>query len=80
MFRIDTTREQERWQFACPAPARHRDWRVTDGCFECRSCGETYAELIHLKSGERVAREHIEFVGPHADHQGEFGQPTVGGR
>jgi len=79
MYRIDTTTDREKWQFACPGPDRHRDWRVTDGVFECRSCSETYTELVHLPTGDRVRREQIEFVGPHADHQGQFGQPTVGG-
>jgi len=38
MVRIDTTTDREKWQFACPHRKRHRDWRVVDGLFECRSC------------------------------------------
>lgn len=77
MHRIDATDADAKWRWACPDPARHRDWRVVDGLFECRSCGQTYRELVNLKTGERVPREEIEVVGPHADHKGKFGRPTV---
>jgi len=77
MYRIDTTDTEQKWRFTCPAPGRHRDWRVVDGLFECRSCGETYRALIDRATGERVPRGQIEIVGPHADHQGRFGSPTV---
>jgi len=75
--RIDTTNDREQWRYACPSRKRHRDWRVVDGLFECRSCGETYSELVDLETGERVPREEIELVGAHADYKGEFGRPTV---
>jgi ribosomal protein L37AE/L43A len=77
MRRIHTTDKREKWQFACPTPKRHRDWRVVDGLFECRSCRETFSELVDLETGERVAREEVEIVGAHADHKGQFGRPTV---
>lgn len=79
MVRIDTTDTQQKWKFACPHPKRHRDWRVTDGMFECLSCKRTYDELVNLKSGETVARDDMEFVGPHADHKGAFGRPKSEG-
>lgn len=77
MRRIDTTDTRAKWRYACPSPKRHANWRVTDGMFECRSCGETFDELVDRKTGERVAREKIEFVGPYADSEGQFGEPTV---
>ena len=79
MYRIDTTNTREKWRWACPSPKRHANWRVTDGMFECRSCGETYDELVNQETGERVPREKIEFVGPDADSKGQFGKPTVKG-
>jgi len=78
MHRVDTTDSDDKWRFACPAPARHRSWRVVDGRFECRACNQTYAELVDTKTGERVPRDQLEVVGPHADSKGAFGQPTVG--
>ena len=77
MVRINTTDPRHKWQWGCPAPDRHRNWRVCDGVFECRTCGETYRCLVNLETGEKVPREEIELVGPEADHQGEFGRPTV---
>lgn len=77
MHRIDTTDPTQRWRFACPDSERHRDWRVVDGLFECRSCGQTYGDLVDTKTGDRVAREAIELVGPDADQKGAFGRPTV---
>lgn len=77
MRRIDTSESDQKWRYGCPAPERHRDWRVVDGLFECRSCCETFGELVDLETGERIPRESVEIVGPHADHQGQFGRPTV---
>lgn len=77
MHRIDTSDPSQRWRYACPGTERHTDWRVADGVFECRSCRETYNCLIDRKTGDRVQRDEIEFVGPKADHQGAFGEPTV---
>jgi len=77
MHRIETHDEKQRWEWACPTRFRHRDWRVVDGLFECRSCGETFKELVHLPTGERVKRENVEIVGAEADHKGAFGRPTV---
>lgn len=77
MYRIDTTNEREKWPWVCPTPHEHRDWRVVDGLFECRSCGECFGSLRNLKTGEEIPRERIEIVGPDADHKGAFGQPTV---
>lgn len=77
MYRINTTDPSEKWRFACPHSKRHSDWRVVDGVFECRSCSRTYDHLIDQRSGQRVAREDIELVGPEADHEGQFGRPTV---
>jgi ribosomal protein L37AE/L43A len=77
MHRINTYDSREKWRWACPAPDRHRDWRVVDGLFECRSCGETYRELVNLETGERVERSNIEVVGSHAGHKGALGRPTV---
>jgi len=76
MYRIITTDPSKKWQWACP-DAEHRDWRVVDGLFECRSCGCTYRHLRNLSTGELVPREEIELVGPESDHQGQFGRPTV---
>ncbi len=80
MFRVDTSDPQQKWRWVCPSPKRHANWRVTDGKFECRSCGCTYDELVNNETGDRVARDEIEFVGPDADSKGQFGKPTVGGR
>lgn len=70
--RIDTSDETQRWEYACPTPQRHRHWRVVNGSIQCRPCDETYDELVHLPTGEHVAREDIEIVGSHADHQARF--------
>lgn len=72
MHRVDVTEQAQRWEYACPTGARHRDWRVVDGRFQCRSCDAIYQELIHLPTEERVARSDMEIVGPHADHQAAF--------
>lgn len=79
VYRIDTTDPSQRWQFTCPHPQRHTDWRVTDGLFEClaEECKQTYDHLINQKTGEKIHRSEIELVGPKADHQGQFGKPTV---
>jgi len=77
MHRIDTTSDREMWQFACPDRRRHRDWRVVDGLFQCRSCSATYEYLIDLETGERVYREEIELVGPGASEKGTFGKPNA---
>jgi len=77
MHHINTNNSDEKWRYACPAPERHRDWRVVDGLFECRSCGETFVELVELDTGKRIPREEIEVIGPHADSKGQFGRPTV---
>lgn len=79
MHRIDTSEPREKWPWVCPTPFRHRDWRVVDGLFECRSCDETFRELKNLETGDRVRRKDVEIVGPDADHKGAFGKPTVGG-
>ena len=78
MYRLDATNSTDRWRFACPDTERHRDWRVVDGMFECRSCEETYDHLIDLESGESVPREDVEVVGRYADSKGLFGRPSVG--
>jgi len=77
MHRIETHDTEQKWQWACPDKRRHRDWRVVDGLFECRSCGCTYRCLVNLATGEKVPREEIEVVGAHASHKGAFGKPTV---
>jgi len=79
MVRIDTTTDREKWQFACPHRKRHRDWRVVDGLFECRSCNETYSHLIDLTTGKRVHRSKIELVGPGAAEKGPFGRAEMDG-
>lgn len=79
MYRIDTTTKREKWQFVCPTPMEHTDWRVVDGHFQCNRCQKTFNALRNQKTGELVHREEIEIVGPKADHQGEFGRPTVDG-
>jgi len=68
MHRINTLRDS-RYEYACPTAMRHRNVRVVDGHFECKSCGETFETVIHLPTGEELRREQIEIVGPHADHQ-----------
>ena len=68
MHRINTLRDS-RHEYACPTIQKHRDVRVVDGHFECRSCEETYQIVIHLPTGERLHRTDIEIVGPHANHQ-----------
>lgn len=79
MPRIDVTTDRDKWQWGCPSKKRHRNWRVTDGLFECRQCETTYRELVNLETGETIPREQIEIVGAGADHKGAFGKPTVGG-
>lgn len=74
MVRIDTRNANERWRYACPTPARHVDWRVVDGEFHCQSCDEYFDELVNRETRERVARDEIELVGPHADSKGAFGK------
>ena len=77
MPRIDVTDPGQRWQWACPAPGKHRTWRIVDGLIECRHCGRTFDELRNLKTGRLVAREDIEIVGRDSDTKGAFGRPTV---
>ena len=69
MPEIDTTDADERQQFACPTPLRHRNWRVVDGHFQCRSCDEIFESLVDLKSGDTIHRSEFEFVGPGAKKQ-----------
>lgn len=71
MHRIDTEADS-RWRYACPTIHKHRSVRVVDGHFECRACEETFQEIVHLPTGERLQREDVEIVGPHADHQAAF--------
>lgn len=71
MPRIDTTKETDRWEWGCPEE-EHRNWRVVDGHFQCRSCDALFEALVHLPTGELVAREEIELVGTHADHLAAF--------
>jgi len=77
MPRIDVSNPEHRWQWACPAPGKHRSWRIVDGEIECRHCGDTYGELRNLQSGELVPRDEIEIVGRGSDTKGAFGEPTV---
>jgi ribosomal protein L37AE/L43A len=77
MYQIDTTNTREKWKWVCPTPHEHRDWRVVDGLFECRSCGNVFRELRNVRTGECVPREQIEVVGSDADHKSAFGKPTV---
>jgi ribosomal protein L37AE/L43A len=79
MRRINTADATDRLRYACPTPMRHqgRSVRVVDGRFECRQCGEVFDEIVDTKTGERLHRSEVEFVGPQADHQGAFGEPTV---
>jgi ribosomal protein L37AE/L43A len=72
MPRIHEQADRERWRYKCPE-CRSEDWRVHDGTFGCRRCGETLDELIDAKTGETVHRREFEFIGPNADHKGEFG-------
>jgi len=76
LHRINVRESRSRWQWGCPAEG-HRNWRVTDGLFECRQCERTFEALVDLETGEEIPRERIELVGAHADHKGEFGQPRV---
>ena len=69
MPRIDTTDPHAKWAYACPSPERHRDWRVVDGHFQCRSCQQLYDNLIDVATGDRVAREEFEFVGSQAQKE-----------
>ena len=48
------------------------EFDVTDS-LQCPRCGETLDELIDAKTGETVHRREFEFIGPNADHKGEFG-------
>ena len=73
MVRIDTTDPTARYRYKCPSPLRHTDWRVIDGVVHCRSCAETYRALYDDKTGRTVPREDIDFLGPHADTKGRFG-------
>lgn len=66
--RINTLRDSV-YEYACPTVHKHRDVRVIDGRFQCRSCGETYDEVVHLPTDTRLRREDVEIVGPHASHQ-----------
>jgi ribosomal protein L37AE/L43A len=68
MHRINTLRDS-RYEYACPTVHKHRDVRVIDGHFECRSCGQAFQEIVHLPTGERLRRDDVEIVGPHASHQ-----------
>jgi hypothetical protein len=77
MPRIDTHDKTKKWRYTCPSPARHHNWRVVDGLIECRSCGETYSALVDTETGERIPREDLEIVGPHADSKLAFGDPAV---
>lgn len=71
-YRIPTWDDDARDKWACPTPWKHRNWRVCNGVIECRQCGETFDRLLNLDEDKEVARENIEFVGPHADHMANF--------
>lgn len=71
MHRINTLRDS-RFEYACPSIHKHRNIRVVDGHFQCRSCGELYDTIIHLPTERELHRNEIEIVGPHADHQAEI--------
>jgi hypothetical protein len=68
--RIETLRDSN-WEYACPKH-KHRNVRVVDGHFECRSCGEAIQEIVHLPSGEHLQRDDVEIIGPHADTKAAF--------
>lgn len=65
MHRIDTTDTTARWRYKCPE-CRSTDWRVNNGSFGCRACSALLHALLDDKTGDRVPREQIEFVGPEA--------------
>jgi len=69
--RINTLRDSV-YEYACPTIHKHRDVRVVDGHFECRSCGRTFDTIVHLPTGDVLHRDDVEITGPHADHQAEF--------
>ena len=77
MYRINTTNKREKWKWVCPTPHEHRDWRVVDGLFECRSCGNVFRSLRNVQTGAEVPRDRVEVIGAEADHKGQFGEPTV---
>lgn len=71
MHRIDTTDPTDRWRYRCPE-CGSTDWRADDGKFGCRNCGRTLAALEDRRTGERVARERIEFVGPESSWKAPY--------
>lgn len=68
MFRIETGDATAKWRFKCPE-CRSTDWRVTNGRFSCRACGTLLQTILDDKTGKRVPREQIEFVGREAGKQ-----------
>jgi len=60
----------EKWRYTCPEG--HKNWRVTNGKLECKTCvrhadaGEdvdpVFTELVDNRTGERIPRERIEFI------------------
>lgn len=77
MVRINVGDLAARWRFGCPDRARHSDWRVVDGLFECRSCGVTYEHIYDKAEEQYLHRSEVEVVGSQAGHKGAFGEPTV---
>lgn len=65
----------QKWRFTCPEG--HRDWRIWDGVFSCRTCkghldaGEdsasVYDHLIDQKTGQTVTREELAIHDPNSN-------------
>lgn len=71
MPRIDTSKDRECWQFACPE-CGSRNWVANDGTFHCKGHSGTIQGLVDKATGEFVPRENIEFVGPEASWKAPY--------
>lgn len=74
MPQIKTWNDSAKWRYKCPE-CRSTYWRVHDGTFGCRHCGQTVEALLDGKTGELVPREDFEFVGPEAGEKAAY-DPT----
>jgi ribosomal protein L37AE/L43A len=75
MRRIDTTNPKERWKYCC-VECGSTNWRANDGLFECQTCDSTATALEDAKTGQEIAREEIEFVGPETSWKAPYRDPV----
>jgi ribosomal protein L37AE/L43A len=65
MLRIDANDQTQRWRYQCPE-CGSKNWRAINGFFECRCCDARIDEIEDGATGDRYARDEVEFTGAHA--------------